>query len=86
MLTIIDSISEGNDDLHEITTYSPHELRVDLRDFEGSRTYAKYSTFSVGNETSDYVVSISGFSGNVESRFILYFLHKLLTISYNLAN
>ena len=43
---------------------SGNELRVDLGDGQGNRTYAKYSTFSVGDESTKYVLGVSGYSGN----------------------
>ena len=43
---------------------SGNELRVDLGDAKGNRTYAKYSTFSIGDESTRYVLNVSGYSGN----------------------
>ena len=39
------------------------QLRVDMQDFEGNSTYAKYASFSVGNSLSKYRLSVSGYSG-----------------------
>ena len=37
------------------------QLRVDLADWEGSTAFAKYDQFSVGDEDSDYTLSVSGY-------------------------
>jgi hypothetical protein len=44
------TILTGNEVIHEITTHSSHELRIDMEDFDGHSKYAKYSVFSVGDE------------------------------------
>ena len=37
------------------------QLRVDLADWEGNTAFAKYDQFSVGDEDSDYTLSVSGY-------------------------
>ncbi|XP_056003707.1 ficolin-1-like [Ostrea edulis] len=59
----------GNDKLHYLLSQGSYELRMDMSDFSNQIRYVKYSSFSVGNETFKYVVSISGFSGNVGDCF-----------------
>ena len=39
------------------------QLRVDLADFEGRHKYAYYSHFSVGNPSTNYTLSVGGYSG-----------------------
>ena len=39
------------------------QLRVDLVDFEGRHKYARYSYFSVGNPSTNYKLSVGGYSG-----------------------
>ena len=39
------------------------QLRVDLADFEGRHKYAHYSHFSVGNPSTNYKLSVGGYSG-----------------------
>ena len=39
------------------------QLRVDLSDFEGRHKYAYYSHFSVGNPSTNYKLSVGGYSG-----------------------
>ena len=52
----------GLDKIHRLTA-TPSELRVDMRDFEGNSAYAKYTSFSVGDSSSKYILSVSGYSG-----------------------
>ena len=52
----------GNEHLHSLTR-DQQELRVDLVDFNGNTAYAKYASFSVGSESENYKLSVSGFSG-----------------------
>ena len=39
------------------------ELLVKLNDFEGNTVYAKYSTFSIGDSSTEYRLTIAGYSG-----------------------
>ena len=48
----------GLDVLHQLTSSQPQELRIDLADYEGNKRYAKYGTFSVGNEDDKYRLSV----------------------------
>ena len=41
------------------------ELRVELQRFSGEIGYAEYSTFAVGDESSKYQLTVSGFEGNI---------------------
>ena len=52
----------GLDKIHRLTSTAT-ELRVDLRDFDEMSAYAKYTSFSVGDSASKYILSISGYSG-----------------------
>ena len=56
----------GLDYIHWLLSLSKsgNELRVDLGDSQGNRAYAKYSTFSVGDESTKYVLGVGGYSGN----------------------
>ena len=53
----------GLDNMHLLTHQSsdPPQLRVDLADWEGNTAFAKYDQFSVGDEASDYTLSVSGY-------------------------
>ena len=52
----------GLDKIHHLTS-SATELRVDMRDFEGNSAYAQYTSFSVGDSSSKYILSVSGYNG-----------------------
>ena len=53
----------GLENMHLLTHQSsdPPQLRVDLADWEGNTAFAKYNQFSVGDEDSDYTLSMSGY-------------------------
>ena len=43
---------------------SPNTLRVDLESFKGEKAFAKYSYFSIGSSALNYILTVSGYSGN----------------------
>lgn len=49
--------------LHRLTSLKLQELRVDMQKFKpvGSKAYAVYSKFSVGDEASQYKLEIFGY-------------------------
>ena len=51
----------GLDNMYLLTNLSgvTAQLRVDLADWEGNTAFAKYDQFSVGDEDSDYTLSVS---------------------------
>ncbi|ELU14745.1 hypothetical protein CAPTEDRAFT_129193, partial [Capitella teleta] len=49
--------------LHKITTSEPHELRVDMDDFEGHSAYAEYTEFSIAGADDFYRLLCEGYSG-----------------------
>ena len=55
----------GNDKLHTMASLYLCELRIGLKDFKGQTGYAKYTTFSIGNASSLYKLSVSGNSGTI---------------------
>ena len=52
----------GLDKIHRLTSTGT-ELQVDLQDFEGNSVYAKYTSFSVGDSASKYILTVSGYNG-----------------------
>ena len=36
---------------------------MDLGDFDGNTSYAQYTTFSVGDSTTEYTLNVGGYSG-----------------------
>ena len=54
----------GLDHIHCLTSAAPRTaLRVDLANFKGNYTYAKYSFFSVCNSGTNYRLNIAGYTG-----------------------
>eukprot|EP00058_Branchiostoma_floridae_P015857 XP_002601345.1 hypothetical protein BRAFLDRAFT_82743 [Branchiostoma floridae] len=55
----------GLDNIHTLTTAKSNNiLQIELEDFNGERRYARYGTFSVGDSSGNYVVSIDGYTGD----------------------
>ena len=52
----------GLEALHNLTTAHNYTLRVDMEDFANDTFWAEYSDFSVGPESDNYRLSISGFN------------------------
>ncbi|CAG2214082.1 Angiopoietin-related protein 1,Ficolin-1-A,Angiopoietin-1,Fibrinogen C domain-containing protein 1,Ryncolin-1,Tenascin-N,Angiopoietin-related protein 6,Ficolin-3,Fibrinogen C domain-containing protein 1-B,Fibroleukin,Fibrinogen-like protein 1,Ficolin-1,Ficolin-1-B,Angiopoietin-4,Tenascin-R,Ryncolin-2,Techylectin-5B,Fibrinogen C domain-containing protein 1-A,Microfibril-associated glycoprotein 4,Fibrinogen-like protein A,Ryncolin-3,Fibrinogen gamma chain,Angiopoietin-2,Tenascin-X,Ficolin-2,Fibrinogen alpha len=53
----------GNDKLYQITSRGQYELRVNLEDFNSDRAYAKYSSFYIGDRSTNYKLKVKGYSG-----------------------
>ncbi|XP_004849059.1 ficolin-1 isoform X2 [Heterocephalus glaber] len=51
----------GNDNIHALTSQGSSELRVDLVDFEGNHSFAKYSSFKVADEAEKYKLALGAF-------------------------
>ena len=68
----------GNDHLHSLTR-DKQELRVDLMDFDENTVYAKYASFSIGLESENYILSVSGFTGTVGDSFGVHNGYKFST-------
>ncbi|XP_072041651.1 uncharacterized protein [Amphiura filiformis] len=47
-----------------LTSGNPSILRVELEAFDGDKAYAEYPSFSVGDSSSNYVLTIGSYSGN----------------------
>lgn len=58
----------GNENIHSLTLQAifptGSQLRIDMKDMNENYGYAKYSAFQVDNETTKYVMHVSGYSGN----------------------
>ena len=55
----------GLSKIHRLTQDgTDYTLRVDLEDFENETRYAKYSTFNIGDNTTDYTITVGGYSGD----------------------
>jgi hypothetical protein len=60
----------GLDTLHQLTKAGTHRIRFDLQSIVGQSWYwAEYSSFNVGNESSQYTLHITGYSGTAGDAF-----------------
>ncbi|VDI02121.1 Hypothetical predicted protein [Mytilus galloprovincialis] len=57
----------GNDNLHTILSRKTYTLLIDLEDWTNENRYAEYNTFHVGNEATNYTLSIGDYNGTAES-------------------
>ncbi|XP_054767446.2 ficolin-2-like [Lytechinus pictus] len=48
----------GNEWIHKIAMQGPHELRVDLGDFQMQERFARYKVFSVSDEMGNYTLRV----------------------------
>ncbi|KXJ12069.1 Ficolin-2, partial [Exaiptasia diaphana] len=53
----------GNDYIHRLTVRTASILRVEVEDWDGTRKYAKYGSFSVGDESDKYRLRVGSYSG-----------------------
>ena len=60
----------GLSKINRLTKEQSNTLRVDLGGFYGDIRYAQYSTFSVGNSTTEYTLTIGGYSGTAGDSLI----------------
>nr|XP_039254824.1 fibrinogen C domain-containing protein 1-B-like [Styela clava] len=54
----------GLENIHNIVKRGNHELRIDMEDWEGNTSYAKYGSFYVGDSSNNYRLTIGEYSGN----------------------
>ncbi len=50
--------------IYRLTKAGNKRLRIDLGDFDKNYRYAKYSSFSIGDNTTDYTLAITGYTGD----------------------
>ena len=53
----------GLSKIHRLTKEGSNTLRVDLGDFEGNTAYANYSIFNVSDGSTEYILTVGGYSG-----------------------
>ncbi|XP_024136665.1 microfibril-associated glycoprotein 4 [Oryzias melastigma] len=51
----------GLENIFHLTQRRKSELLIDMEDFEGNKSYARYSSFSVGSESDGYRLHLTGF-------------------------
>ncbi|VDI57214.1 Hypothetical predicted protein [Mytilus galloprovincialis] len=60
----------GNENLHKLLSTNSYKLRIDLEDWNGDTRYAEYDSFFVGSEETNYMLTISGYSGDAGDSLI----------------
>ncbi|KAM3855921.1 ryncolin-4-like [Vipera latastei] len=60
----------GNDKIHLLTSSGTQQLRIDLEDFNGSKTFATYFSFKIANECENYRLTLGSYlDGNMGDSF-----------------
>jgi len=60
----------GNDNLvAALQANLKNELRIDFESTTNEQAYAKYSSFNVGDESTGYTLSVSGYNGTAGMDF-----------------
>ena len=60
----IHNLISGNEFLSRILAQGLYELKVELEDFNSETRYAKYTTFNVGDRTSNFKLTVGDYSGD----------------------
>ena len=56
----------GNVYLHQLTSDGRrHQLRIDMLDWSGERTFVQYDNFSVADEQDKFRIQLGEFSGDI---------------------
>ena len=58
----------GNEFLSRILAQGLYELKVELEDFSGNTRYARYTTFNVGDRTTNFNLTVDGYSGDAGTK------------------
>ncbi|KAL3885231.1 hypothetical protein ACJMK2_025319 [Sinanodonta woodiana] len=61
----------GNDNIHALTAQDNYQLRIDLYISSTNKTYAIYNVFKVGDENSQYILTVAGYS-EIANEALLY--------------
>ena len=64
----------GNDVIHSLTQRKPYMLRIDFELWNGTKCFADYSHFKISDESDNYRLQISGYTGTAGDSMI--FLHN----------
>ena len=50
--------------MHQLTTDGNYVLRIELIDFQGELAVVEYDTFIIGDESSNYKLTVGGYDGS----------------------
>ncbi|XP_066467282.1 veficolin-1-like [Tiliqua scincoides] len=60
----------GNDKIHLLTSSGIQQLRIDVKDFNDTRTYATYTSFKILSEKENYTLAVGSYlEGNMGDSF-----------------
>ena len=66
--------------LHRLTASTARtELRVDLEDFSSETRYAQYTDFGIGDASSNYTLTVAGYSGTADDGLAYHHNHQFST-------
>nr|XP_039259588.1 ryncolin-1-like [Styela clava] len=60
----------GLETIHQLTKNANYELRIDLGDFEGNTTYAKYGIFNIASGNDKYRLEVGDHSGPIQDEMV----------------
>lgn len=60
----------GNDRISELTKMNPTEVLIEMQDWTGARVHAQYRQFTIQTQASNYLMAVSGYSGNAGDGFM----------------
>ncbi|XP_035897719.1 angiopoietin-2-like isoform X1 [Anopheles stephensi] len=69
----------GNDFIHRLSYDDNVELRIELEDFEGNKSYAAYGTFRMESEKFNYNLMVSDYHGNASDALAYHNDHDFST-------
>ena len=73
----------GNDYIHRLTSQRSQILRIELEDWEGQTAYAEYDSFSVGDESDKYRLSLGSYSGNLKYIYLFKYYRPRLSSGFD---
>uniref|UniRef100_A0A1X7ULR7 Fibrinogen C-terminal domain-containing protein n=1 Tax=Amphimedon queenslandica TaxID=400682 RepID=A0A1X7ULR7_AMPQE len=69
----------GLSKIYRLTKERSNTLRVDLEDFDNDTAYANYSTFSIGDGSTEYILTAEGYSGTAGDSLLWHYGRRFST-------
>lgn len=69
----------GNKYIALLTSQGNRELRIDLEDWNGDKRYALFESFKVGDQSTNYTLTISGYSGSAGNQYFEHIVYTYTT-------